>query len=330
MRVLIAAFILLVSACDTPPPAEKTDGSEAAPAAAMPAPATGPVPSGSRPGILVDARWLHENLQDPGLRILELGQSYEEYLQAHIPNALYLDWLSDITDPEKPEQYLILSSSALEELMGRLGVSRDSLVVLYDTLSNRLSTRMYWTLRYYGHEQVRILDGGVQAWERAGYEFTGEVPEYSPVAYRIDRINEQYRVDRLQIESRLHDDDFILIDGRPREQYTGDAPGTVFHTGSTHLRKGHIYGAINIPWHLNFNADGTFKSVDQLRELYELRGVRPGHTIVTYCNEGLHAAPPWFVLKELLGYKDVRLYDASLAEWANLDDTRMSRGRFCM
>lgn len=326
MRFLILFVVVVFAGCDSSPPPENGSQMDTE----QPIIQQVPVLSETRPEVLVDARWLQQNLHDPRIRILELGQSYEEYLQAHIPHALYLDWLTDITDPDRPDQYMILSRQALEQLLGRLGITRDSIVVIYDTMTNRLSTRMFWTLRYYGHIQLRILDGGMQAWSRAGFAYTDALPGIAATDYVIDQINPDLAADRIYIEQRLRDDDFTLVDGRPADQFTGDAPGKVFHTGSEHARRGHIYGAKNIPWSLNFNEDGTFKPVEQLRDLYELRGIQSGQTIVTYCNEGLHAAPPWFVLSELLGYEDVRLYDASMSEWANLEDTRMSRGKFCM
>jgi thiosulfate/3-mercaptopyruvate sulfurtransferase len=288
------------------------------------------IPPQELPSVLVDANWLSQHVNDQNVSILELGQTIDEYHVSHIPNAHFIDWLIDITDPEFPERYMILSKEMLETLLSKLGIEKNSTIVIYDTLNSRLSARMFWTLRYYNHEDIRILDGGKNAWQSAGHEFSSETNQITPTEYLVDQINYDYLSDKDYIESRLRDKLFTLVDGRPAEQYTGEALGKVFHTGTAHAKKGHIYGAQNVPWMENFKEDGTFKSIDDLRKLYEPHHVTSDKTVVTYCNEGLHAAPPWFVLKELLDYPDVRLYDASMAEWGNLDDTLVIMGKRCM
>ena len=329
MRIVMTLLCLAITGCDvSQSPLSGNAGNPKVSSEPMTASMSG-IPY-NRPAVLVDAVWLKDNLDNPHLRILELGQSREDFDRSHIPGAQYLDWLSDIIHPELPERYMILTRQAMEALMSKLGVSRDSTVVLYDTLTNRLSTRMFWTLRYYGHKDTRILDGGMQAWKRAGFDLVSDMIEVVESQYKVDHVNDAFLADKVYIESRLNDDRFTLIDGRHADQYTGKIPGKVFHTGIEHQRKGHIIGAHNVPWNLNFNGDGTFKSVQELRDLYQIHDATPDRTIVTYCNEGLHAAPPWFVLKELLGYENVRLYDASMAEWGNTEDTSMVQGKLCM
>jgi len=135
--------------------------------------------------------------------------------------------------------------------------------------------------------------------------------------YTIQPAHEEHRVHAAEVRRRLADRKTTLIDGRPTLQYTGEEPGRVYHTGKAHDNNGHIPGAINIMWKDNFNADGTFKSVDELRSMYAAHNVSHDRKIITYCNEGLHATPPWFVLTELLGHDHVQVYDESMAEWAN-------------
>ena len=285
----------------------------------------------SLPKVLVDALWLNQHLNDTNVRILDLSKERATYHRGHIPNALYVDWLKDIIDPEMAEQYMVLAKEEMEELMGKLGITKETTVILYDDMTSRLSTRMFWTMRYYNHNDIRILNGGREAWQKAGLEFSTTINAIVPTEYMIDQVNDELITDKSFIETRLDDiNNFTLVDGRPFEQYTGQMSGVVFHTGIAHKRKGHIFGAQSVPWTKNFNEDGTFKSLDELRLLYEPHHVTKNKTIVTYCNEGLHAAPPWFVLKELLDYPDVRLYDASMAEWANDDNTRMIEGLRCM
>ena len=269
-------------------------------------------------GPLVSAKQLQRLLKsETDVRLVEVGQDREGYRKGHLPNAVFIDWVDDIIDPQRPERYNVVSKSEMESLLSRLGVTRTTHVVLYDDLSSRLSTRMYWSLKHYGHDRVHVLDGGRAAWIAAGNPMSRDTVVVPRTTYEINRVNEKYRVTMAYIHSHLDHPDVQLVDGRPPDQYSGEDVGRVFHTGKPHKNRGHIPGAVNIFWKDNFNEDGTFRSTASLRELYRQRGIRPETTIVTYCNEGLHAAPPWFVLKELLGYEDVRVYDDSMSEWAN-------------
>ena len=281
--------------------------------------AQGVVPTASQSSALVDAQWLAQRLDHPDVRILEIGDR-EQYDVGHLPQAVFVDWIKDITDSVLPERYNILSREQFEALLSRLGIQRDTTVVVYDAFEGRLATRMFWTLRFYGHQPVKILDGGEQAWLRARRNLVTDVPNITPTNYRIEASEPTLGADRQFIRSRMGQSRFVLIDGRPVDQYTGKLPGRVYHTGKEHARRGHIPRAVNIPWQENLAADGTFKSVSELRNLYNRHGVTPAATVVTYCNEGLHAAHPWFVLTELLGQRDVRVYDDSLSEWANAPD----------
>ncbi|MEO1528909.1 MAG: sulfurtransferase [Planctomycetota bacterium] len=251
------------------------------------------------------------------IRILEVGQDRASFAKAHLPRAVFVDWVSDIIDPEKVDRYNIIDQVAMEALLGRLGIARHTHVVLYDNLSSRLATRMYWSMKYYGHDRVHVLDGGRSAWVSAGYRLTAEEMRVTATQYRIGKVNNEYLVDMNFIRSSLDEPTVQLLDGRPPTQFSGEEIGRVFHTGKPHKNRGHIPGAVNVFWKDNFNEDGTFRSVDALRKLYRERGLERGGTVVTYCNEGLHAAPPWFVMKELLGFDDVRVYDDSMSEWAN-------------
>ncbi|MDT8398068.1 MAG: sulfurtransferase [Pseudomonadales bacterium] len=284
----------------------------------------------ARAKVLVDTAWVAQHHGDAAVRLLDLGRSHAQYAAGHIPDARYINWLSDITAPENPEMYLILSRERYEALMSRLGISPESTVVIYDDKSSRLSARMFWTMRYYGHQDLRILDGGIGAWTRSGRSLVAALPEVVPSDYRVSLVNSDYLAEQAYIEIHLGEPGFALVDGRPTPQYTGSEVGTVFHTGTAHQRLGHIYSAHNVPWALNFNEDGTFKSTAELRALYVPHEITEDKIVITYCNEGLHASPPWFVLKELLAYPDVRLYDASLAQWANQPDTMMVQGKLCM
>ena len=274
--------------------------------------------------------WLEANLTRSDIVVLSLGSTLESYRQAHIATARFIDWTQDISDQSKPALFNVLTPDAFELLMQRLGIDVDSTIVLYDNMTSRLSTRMFWMLRYYSHKKIHILDGGRDAWSRSGREFVSTKSSIIPSKYKITTINNAFITNKSYIESRLTDKNFTLVDGRPRDQYTGEVIGRTFHNSIAHKYPGHIYGAQSVPWQDNFNEDGTFKSALELQEIYGIHGVDNSKTIVTYCNEGLHAAPPWFVLKEILGYSDVRLYDASMAEWANISDVNLVLGEHCM
>jgi len=275
---------------------------------------------------LVDPAWIEEHIDDPNIKLIDLSVSKSQYDEGHIKGSVFVDWKTDIIDPEEDERYNIAPKEIIETLLGDKGVKEDTTIVLYDNLDNRLSTRMFWTLRYYGHKDVRILNGGRKIWESSGKSYTAEVPEIAKTTYTISSININYLTDIDYIKMNLDNPEVLLIDGRPTGMYTGEKAGAVFHTKKEHARRGHIPGAINIPWKENLNEDGRFKSAEELKKLYEATGVTKDKIITTYCNEGLHASPPWFVLNELLGYPDVRLYDNSMSEWANNPDVPIKMG----
>lgn len=283
-----------------------------------------------RSSVLVDGDWLASNLHTPNLHILELGRTQDEFIEEHIPGAAFVDWRKDISDPAKPDRYNLPPQGLFEELMSKLGITPDSTVVIYDTLDNRASVRLFWIMKYYMHADVKVLDGGFSYWKEAGHPTVSEILANTPSAYSVSSINPDLLVDFDYVNSNLSSDGVMLVDGRPFEQYTGDSAGKVFHTGAEHQRGGHIYGAQSVPWADNLRADGTFKSAEDLAPLYEKHEVFNQGVVVTYCNEGLHAAMPWFVLRHLLSYDDVRLYDDSMAEWANVFDTPMVTGEHCM
>ena len=272
----------------------------------------------ARQSPLINVATLQQMLGQKNVRLIELGKR-EEYNGGHIPNAVFLHWLEDITDQQIKERYNLIKPEVMQQLLRRCGVKNDDYIVLYDSLASRLATRFYWSLKVYGHRRILILNGGKQAWLAGKNTLTNVVPSVAPSQYRVAKINKQLSADMKFIGQHIGDKDVTFVDGRPPAQFSGEEPGRVFHTGTPHKQRGHVPGAAHVFWKDNFNPDGTFKSVKQLRALYKEHGVVAGgaKTTVTYCNEGLHAAPPWFVLHELLGFKDVRVYDDSMSEWAN-------------
>ncbi len=255
-------------------------------------------------------------MDDPNIKILEPGKTPVDFSSGHPPRAQFVHWVNDMTDSENLERYNNPKAGQFAELMSKLGIQNDDRIVIYDRMDSRLSTRLFWTLKYYGHKQVQVLDGGFAAWKSKSFALTRDSLRISKSKYSVSTMQEELLAEMELVESQLDDPNTMLIDGRPPEQFSGKLPGRVFHTDKPHSRKGHIPGAVNVFWKDNFNADGTFKSANELRSLYENANVKPSNNVITYCNEGLHAAPPWFVLTQLLDYENVRLYDSSMAEWA--------------
>ncbi|MGI9519889.1 MAG: sulfurtransferase [Pirellulaceae bacterium] len=278
-----------------------------------------------RTDVLVSADWLADNLGNEDLLVVDLAHREKNYNEGHIPGAVFVDWRKDIIDSNRPEMYLMPTADQFGYLMSRLGATPETVFVLTDSLDSRASVRMYLTLRYFGHDRVHVLNGGTGAWTAAGYDVSAEDPPLRSLSgYEVGEIRTEYLTSFQAVRESVEQGTHLIMDGRPAGQYTGADPGKVFHTGKAHQRRGHIASAINVPWTWNFNEDGTFKSPDELRELYADNGVGDETEVVTYCNEGLHATMPWFVLHELLGHTNVQVYEHSLGEWANRDDTNMT------
>ena len=271
---------------------------------------------------LIDVAQLKSMLAErASIRLIDVGTEQRDYAQRHIPGAQFVHWIDDIIDARKPERYNLIDAVKMQSLLRRLGIANEDHIVLYDNFSSRLATRFYWSLKVYNHRNVSVLNGGLLAWTNQGGALSRQMPTTTPSDYQVKQANPAFAVDMDFVKRSLGNPKVTLIDGRPAEQFSGEAPGKVFHTGKAHKLSGHIPGAVHVFWKDNFNEDGTFKSIDALRSLYKKAGVETvaDQTVVTYCNEGLHAAPPWFVLRELLGVSDVRVYDDSMSEWGNSD-----------
>ena len=277
--------------------------------------------------VIVTSDWLTKELDKKSgdIRILDLALRKTNYKTGHIPGAVFVDWRNEIVDDKDPQLYSLPSQDRMEKLMSKLGISNNTMVILADNTKNRMSVRMFFTMKYFGHKNVRILDGGTTAWAKSGKKMTGDIPEIKTAQYKIGKMDKSFVVSLQAVEKAIKKD-VALVDGRPVQHFSGEAFGRTFHQNKPHKKKGHIPGAINIPWESNMNADSTFKSLDELRELYEKHGIDTDSEVVAYCNEGLHAAMPWFILTQLLGNSQTTVYDNSMAEWANMDNQPMEMG----
>lgn len=267
------------------------------------------------PGRLVETTWVAEHLGDANVRVVEVDQNPATgYEEGHIPGAVRLFWKEDLWDPLKRD---FPSAERLAEVAGRVGISRETTVILYGD-ANRFASYAVWVFTYFGHHDVRLMNGGRTRWLKEGREFTKEIPRVAPKLYTTPKANPQIRAPRDYVLASLGKPDRILLDARSEEEYRGErvgAPGGQNHGAE---RAGHIPGAIHIPWKRMVHDDETFRSAPELSALYEGKRVIPEKEIIVYCRLGHRASFTWFVLTYLLGYPRVRLYDGSWTEWGSI------------
>jgi thiosulfate/3-mercaptopyruvate sulfurtransferase len=273
-------------------------------------------------GVLVTTDWLAENLAEPGLVVAEVDENPDLYDEGHIPGAVKLHWQDDLQDDLVRD---VVSKEEFERLMGERGIANDSTVVLYGDKNNWFAAYAYWYLKIYGHEDVRLLDGGRQKWIEERRELTVQPALPTPVAYLAKDRDETIRVRRDEVLAGLDDAAIGLVDVRSPQEYSGELMAPPGYEQEGAARTGHIPGAASVPWATAVRDDGTFKSPAELREIYGSKGVTPGKEIRAYCRIGERSAHTWFVLRELLGYEDVKNYDGSWTEWGNLVDVPIER-----
>ncbi len=267
------------------------------------------------PEVLVDSQWVANHLNDSNVRIIEASEDVLLYEVGHIPGAVKLDWHVDVQDPVRRD---FVDEEGLEKLLGGWGINNDTTIVLYGDRNNWYAAYSFWLFTMYGVKNVKIYNGGRAKWEAEGRPFTKEVPHFAPTTYRAQPANEEIRAFRDQVAARLKDAKLGLIDVRSPQEYSGELLHMVNYPQEGAQRGGHIPGAKSIPWAIAANADGTFKSADELRQIYQGKGITPDKDIITYCRIGERSAHTWFVLTQLLGYQNVRNYDGSWTEWGSL------------
>ncbi len=267
------------------------------------------------PEVLVDADWVEAHLHDPMVRLIEVDVDTTAYDQGHIPGAVGFNWQTQLQDQVVRAP---ISKAQLEELLSNAGVSNDTTIVLYGDNNNWFAAWALWILKYYGHKDTRLLDGGRVKWLADKRPVTTEVPTYSRTVYLTQPPNTEIRALRDQILAELDRHDVALVDVRSPGEYSGEllAPAHLPQEGAQ--RGGHIPGAANIPWSMAVRDDGTFKSAEELRSLYESKGVTSDKEVIAYCRIGERSSHTWYALHYLLGYPHVRNYDGSWTEWGSL------------
>ncbi len=272
--------------------------------------------------VLVEPAWLAEHLDDDSIRIVEVDENPALYRELHIPGAIGFDWREDLQDQVKRD---FLGPEDFGSLLGSRGISNDHLIVLYGDRNNWFAAYTYWYLKYYGHDNVRLLNGPRERWISDGRPTTADVPSYASATFVASPGNDSIRARRDEVLSALGNN-HKLVDVRSPQEYSGELIAMPGYENEGAQRSGHIPGAASIPWAHAVREDGTFKSADELRELYATRGVLTGDPIIAYCRIGERSAHTWFVLHELLGEEDVKNYDGSWTEWGNLVDVPIEKG----
>lgn len=259
---------------------------------------------------------LKKILGESTVKVVEVDYDPEKaYYIGHIPGAILIDWKKDLNRyPERD----IIDPEGFEKLMSRLGISNDDLVVLYGDYNNWFAAFALWIFDLYGHDNVKILNGGRNKWIDLGYPMTKETPNITPTEYKVKKVDLTRRVYFIDVLKRLRDPNVVLVDVRSPAEYKGEITAPPEYPNEQTQRGGHIPGAVNIPWAKAVSEDGTFKDIEEIRRLYQENGVTPDKEVIVYCRIGERAAFTYFVLRHLLNYKNVKVYDGSWSEWGNL------------
>jgi thiosulfate/3-mercaptopyruvate sulfurtransferase len=269
----------------------------------------------AHPEVLVETDWVADHLHDPNIRIVEADEDVLLYEQGHIPGSVKLDWLVDVQDPVQRD---FVDKAGFEKLVSGWGISNDTTVIFYGDKNNWYACYSFWLFKYYGHQDARVMNGGRAKWIAENRELSRDVPQYAATQYTAKEPDASIRAFRNDVEAIIGKGSHHLVDVRSPQEYRGEVLHMVGYPQEGAQRAGHVPGAQSIPWGTTVREDGTFKPIEELKEIYGGKGITGDKPIVAYCRIGERSAHSWFVLTRLLGYENVRNYDGSWTEWGSL------------
>ncbi|MFC0544941.1 sulfurtransferase [Kutzneria chonburiensis] len=267
----------------------------------------------SRENVLVSAQWAEDNLETPGVVFVEVDEDTSAYDGGHIPGAVKVDWKTDLQDPVRRD---FVDREGFEKLLSARGIGNDDQVVLYGGNNNWFAAYAYWYFKLYGHDKVQLLDGGRKKWELDGRPLVKDAVSRPATEYKAQEQDLTLRAFRQEVVDAINVKN--LVDVRSPDEFSGKLLAPAHLPQEQAQRAGHIPSAINVPWSKAANEDGTFRSDDELREIYGDAGLDGGKATIAYCRIGERSSHTWFVLRELLGHTDVKNYDGSWTEYGSL------------
>lgn len=277
----------------------------------------------AHPEVLVDTQWVEDHLKDPKVRVAEVDYDPKaNYKLGHAVGAVLFDWKEDINHPLTRN---IFSKQSCEDLLQRAGINNDTTLILYGDFNNWFAAFAFWVFKYYGYDDIRLMNGGRKKWLEEDRPLSKDIPEYPKGNFKAAEPDKSIRVFLNYVRDSMKSSQKALIDVRSPKEFTGEILAPPEYPTEHAQRGGHIPGAFNIPWSQAVSEDGTFKSAEELKKLYESKGISPNKEVITYCRIGERSSHTWFVLKYLLGYPDVKNYDGSWTEWGNMIDNPIEK-----
>lgn len=267
----------------------------------------------SRENVLVSAQWAEDNLETPGVVFVEVDEDTSAYETGHIPGAVKIDWKNELQDPVRRD---FVDRAGFEKLLSAKGIANDDTVILYGGNNNWFAAYAYWYFKLYGHEAVKLLDGGRKKWELDGRPLSQDVVKRDETTFSAQEQNLKLRAFRDEVVDAIGKKN--LVDVRSPDEFSGKLLAPAHLPQESAQRPGHVPSAINVPWAKAANEDGTFKSDDELREIYREAGIDESIATIAYCRIGERSSHTWFALHELLGHEDVKNYDGSWTEYGSL------------
>ena len=275
------------------------------------------------PEVLVDTQWVEDHLKDPKVRVAEVDYDPKaNYKLGHAVGAVLFDWKEDINHPLTRN---IFSKQSCEDLLQRAGINNDTTLILYGDFNNWFAAFAFWVFKYYGYDDIRLMNGGRKKWLEEDRPLSKDIPEYPKGNFKAAEPDNSIRVFLNYVRGSIESSQKVLIDVRSPKEFTGEILAPPEYPTEHAQRGGHIPGALNIPWSQAVSEDGTFKSAEELKKLYESKGITSNREVITYCRIGERSSHTWFVLKYLLGYPDVKNYDGSWTEWGNMIDNPIEK-----